>query len=87
MTTTPTRTTPESGAYIPLRMRMSVLFPAPFSPMSAWISPGASSSEAPRLATTGPKLFTMSRISTAGAATGGAGWGVLIPSAPGSSRR
>src|SRR5439155_1131246 len=46
---------------------MSVLLPAPFSPTSAWISPGASSSETPSLASTGPKRRVMPRKETAGA--------------------
>ena len=51
---------PRSGVYIPLSTRMSVDLPAPFSPTSAWISPRATSSDAPRLARTGPNDLSMS---------------------------
>ena len=46
---------------------MSVVLPAPFSPRTAWISPGQRSSETRSLARTGPKRLVMSRISTMGA--------------------
>ena len=63
-----TSTVPASGAYIPARMRISVDFPAPFSPTSAWISPAPTSSEASRLARTGPNaLATPSRRTASGA--------------------
>jgi hypothetical protein len=35
------RCVPESARSAPVRTRKSVLFPAPFSPTSAWISPAA----------------------------------------------
>ena len=41
---------PASGLINPPSTRISVDFPAPFSPTSAWISPGWTSSDAPRLA-------------------------------------
>ena len=39
---------------------MSVLLPAPFSPIRAWISPGISRREAPETAATPPKDFQTS---------------------------
>ena len=48
---------------------MSVDFPAPFSPSSAWISPGRTSRSIPSLATTPGYRFVMPRISSAGAVT------------------
>src|SRR5256885_148450 len=53
-------------------MRISVDLPAPFSPTSACASPVHTSSDAPRLACTGRKYFSTSRISTVGARTVGA---------------
>src|SRR5215203_553718 len=61
---------PAFGAYIPARMRISVDLPAPFSPTSAWISPRATSSSAPRFAGTGPNDLSMSRRRMAGVAAG-----------------
>src|SRR5215203_4875533 len=60
------RIVPESGWYIPASTFMSVVLPAPFSPRTAWISPGQRSSEMRSLATTGPKRLLMPRISTMG---------------------
>src|SRR5882762_4389249 len=50
-----TSTFPASGFINPPSMRMSVDLPAPFSPTRAWISPGKTSSDAPRLARMAPK--------------------------------
>src|SRR5262245_20817109 len=44
---------------MPDSTRMSVDLPAPFSPTIAWISPGATSRDASRFATTGPNVLTM----------------------------
>src|SRR4051812_6073342 len=60
------RIVPESGWYIPDRMFINVVLPAPFSPRTAWISPGQRSSEMRLLAKTGPNRLVMSRISTMG---------------------
>src|SRR6516162_9778642 len=46
---------PESGRSAPLRIFMSVDLPAPFSPTSAWTSPGRSVRSTPRRACVGPK--------------------------------
>ena len=35
-----TRITPSSGEWIPVMTLISVDLPAPFSPSSAWVSPG-----------------------------------------------
>ena len=58
---------PASGGWIPARMRIIVDFPAPFSPTSAWISPGITSSEASRTAWQSPKRFAIPVMRTAGA--------------------
>src|SRR3954465_8282584 len=47
---------------------MSVDFPAPFSPSSAWISPRLSSNSIALLATSEPKRLVIPRSSRAGAA-------------------
>src|SRR5262245_45354684 len=62
---------PPLGAHMPLRTRLSVDLPAPFSPTSEWISPAATSRLAPSFATTGPNRFTISVSLIAG---------VVIPS-------
>jgi hypothetical protein len=49
-----TSTSPESGMTDPVRILMSVDFPAPFSPQSAWTSPRAMSMLTPRSACTPP---------------------------------
>jgi basic membrane lipoprotein Med (substrate-binding protein (PBP1-ABC) superfamily) len=49
-----------AGRIVVPSTRMSVDLPAPFSPTSAWISPRATSSDAPRFAWTGPNDFSMS---------------------------
>src|SRR6185503_15002283 len=46
-------------------MFISVVLPAPFSPSSAWISPGRTSRSMPSLATTPGYRFTIPRISRA----------------------
>ncbi|CAA9302655.1 MAG: hypothetical protein AVDCRST_MAG40-457, partial [uncultured Gemmatimonadaceae bacterium] len=67
-----TCTVPASGAYMPASTRMSVDFPAPFSPTSAWISPAGTSSEAPRLARTAPNDFsTWASLIASGVSRGG----------------
>src|SRR5579872_519590 len=48
---------PSSYACTPLRILMSVDFPAPFSPSSACTSPGNTSRLTPRKARTPPKLL------------------------------
>jgi hypothetical protein len=85
-----TSTVPASGACMPLSTRMSVLLPAPFSPTSACTSPRAASSDASRLATTGPNAFATPRTRTAAGRAPAAAWGpaaVIACSAPGCARR
>ena len=50
---------PSSGCSAPARMFMSVLLPAPFSPMSAWTSPEFREKPTPSSATVGPKRLRM----------------------------
>ena len=59
---------PSSGAASPYRMFMSVDFPAPFSPRSAWISPGRLEVD-PVVGDDAGIRFVMPRISSAGAVT------------------
>src|SRR3989454_8116778 len=61
-----TSTSPESGDTSPYRMFISVVFPAPFSPSSAWISPARTSKLMSSFARTPGKRFVMPRISSAG---------------------
>src|SRR6478735_2486313 len=53
---------PSSGGCTPPRIFISVLLPAPFSPMSASTSPARSDSETPCRATTPGKRLVMPRI-------------------------
>src|SRR5690606_779438 len=55
----PTLMVPASAWYTPVRMRISVDLPAPFSPTSAWISPGRQSNDTPLRAFTPGKVLTM----------------------------
>src|SRR6478735_4297518 len=57
---------PSSGGCTPPRIFISVLLPAPFSPMSASTSPARSDSETPCRATTPGKRLVMPRISSKG---------------------
>src|SRR5437899_1625799 len=59
-------TRPASAASWPVRMLKNVVFPAPFGPMSARISPRGSSKETPSTACTPPNVLrTPSTLSTA----------------------
>src|SRR3989454_5311230 len=49
---------PASAVNAPVRIFTSVLLPAPFAPISAWISPPRTRRSAERRATTGPKCLT-----------------------------
>src|SRR5271156_3001808 len=60
---------PESGRYAPARIFMSVLLPAPFSPMSARTSPDSTPSETPSSALVAPNDLVTSRISRSTAAS------------------
>ena len=54
---------PLSGRMAPLRIFISVLLPAPFSPIKARTSPGSSASETPSSARVAPNDLLTSRIS------------------------
>src|SRR5439155_6692274 len=58
---------PASGRYSPARTEQSVVFPAPFSPRRAWISPASRSRSTPSFAVVPKKDFVMpvSRTTTA----------------------
>ena len=58
------RVLPASRSYTPVSTLMSVLLPAPFSPMSAWISPARTVKSTPCKARTPGKLFSNPRISS-----------------------
>jgi hypothetical protein len=54
---------PASGVYTPDSIFIRVLLPAPFSPITAWISPLRTVRCTPRSARVAPKRFSMPRIS------------------------
>src|SRR4249920_3414117 len=51
---------PPSGLTAPVRILTRVLLPAPLAPMSGWISPGRTASDADLSATTAPYIFETS---------------------------
>src|SRR5215472_817606 len=57
------RTSPRSGRTSPASWPISVVFPAPFGPMIACVSPRRTSRSMPSLARSAPKRFTKLRIS------------------------
>src|SRR5690606_34186765 len=57
---------PASGLWTPVRTLIKVDFPAPFSPMMAWISPGLRVKSTPSRARTPVKSFVMPVIWTIG---------------------
>src|SRR3954452_24479940 len=63
-------------------MRISVDFPAPFSPSNPWISPLRSSRFADRRATVLPKTFRSPRTSSRGAAASSAADAVSLMQSP-----
>src|SRR6267142_4084320 len=58
------RTVPASGRSSPASWAMSVVFPAPFGPMMACVSPCRTSRSMPSLARSAPKLFASPRTSS-----------------------
>src|SRR4051812_25495513 len=66
----PTATSPRSGRCTPLRTRTSVDLPAPFSPTSAWISPGMMSKSTWSSARVAPKFLMMPDALAAGVLIG-----------------
>src|SRR5436190_5042701 len=87
-----TSTVPSSGRYSPVRTLHRVVLPAPFSPSSAWISPGRTSKVTRSLATTPGNCLLMLRAARAGTAEaggpseGGAAGSELTVPAPSSMR-
>src|SRR4051812_7366658 len=70
---------PSSGSCAPPRIFISVLLPAPFSPMSASTSPGCSDSETPDSAVTPGKRLVIPRIcNNEAGADESAGLGVVL---------
>src|SRR5215831_1395318 len=55
------KSSPESGKVAPARTFISVLLPAPFSPMSACTCPGSAEKLTPPRATVAPNVFRTSR--------------------------
>ena len=66
------RIVPLSGWWTPARILTSVLLPAPFSPTSAWTSPGSRSSETSSRAWVAANRFEIPRSSARGGAAAGA---------------
>ena len=60
------RSVPESARSAPVMILMSVDLPAPFSPTSAWTSPGRTSKDTPCRARTAPNDLVMARASSSG---------------------
>ena len=65
------RTLPSSGVTSPLRIRSSVVLPAPFGPSRAWIWPGSTPSVTPDSAARCPKRFVTPATSIASGAGAG----------------
>jgi hypothetical protein len=61
---------PASGRIVPVATFISVDLPAPFSPSSAWTSPGRTSRETSVSAATPPKLFEMSDMTSVATVVG-----------------
>src|SRR5438132_12364103 len=58
------RTRPRSGRRLPASWLISVVLPAPFGPMMAWVSPSRTSRLTSSLASSAPKLFVRPRTSS-----------------------
>jgi hypothetical protein len=65
------RMSPESGVYKRVTTLKTVVFPAPFGPISPTISPGCTSNETPSRATTPPNRRVTFSTTRRGAATVG----------------
>src|SRR5436305_5455885 len=63
------RMLPASGFSSPESSLISVVLPAPFGPMTAWISPGATESDTSPVATMPPKRLVSPLVSSTGSAT------------------
>src|SRR4051794_13685149 len=81
-----TRISPSSGWYRPYRTFIRVDLPAPFSPSSAWISPGATTRSTESFAVSAPKRLVIPRSSrcTVGPPDAGraGGWSAAAPHLP-----
>src|SRR5262249_6165733 len=60
------RTVPESGRGLPASWPMKVVLPAPFGPITACVSPSATSKSMPSLARSAPNCFVSPRTSSIG---------------------
>src|SRR3954470_6181442 len=60
------RIVPASGRMLPASWPMSVVLPAPFGPMMAWVSPSWMFSVTPSVARNAPKFFVSAVISSIG---------------------
>src|SRR5262245_40678398 len=60
------RTVPPSGRRLPASWPMKVVLPAPFGPITAWVSPSLTSKSMPSVARSAPKLLTRPRTSSIG---------------------
>src|SRR3954470_10562002 len=60
------RTVPESGRRLPASWLMKVVLPAPFGPITACVSPSATSKSMPSLARSAPNCFVSARTSSIG---------------------
>src|SRR3954469_8071877 len=58
------RTVPESGRRFPASWLMKVVLPAPFGPITACVSPSATSKSMPSLARSAPTRFVSGRPSS-----------------------
>src|SRR5690349_22121016 len=57
---------PASGSRLPASWLMKVVLPAPFGPITAWVSPSRTSKSMPSVARSAPKFFTSPRTSSIG---------------------
>src|SRR2546421_1926067 len=66
MSSPPKTMLPASGRRLPASWPMKVVWPAPFGPMTACVSPSRTSRSMPSLARSAPKLFLNPRTSSIG---------------------
>src|SRR5262245_46344516 len=59
-------TVPASGRRLPASWLMKVVLPAPFGPITAWVSPSRTSKSMPSQARSAPKLFDSPLTSSIG---------------------
>src|SRR5512132_3084731 len=63
MSSAPKRTSPRSGRSSPEICLMKVVLPAPFGPITAWVSPSRTSKSTPSVASSAPKDLRSLRVS------------------------